>query len=710
MTQGRWTTLAVLLLAALWLAGCGGGGDGGVKQDLEGQLEALMAERDVAKAAQQTAEAARAAAEEARTTADAARKAADEARATAETERDAAKAAQMEAEADKAEAEAAQAEAVAAQAEAEAAQTAAEATRDAAVKARTAAETARDEARDAKTQAEIDLIAAESAQALAERRRDAANTAKTAAETQRDDALAARQSAETQRDEALAAKTTAENALAEANTSKTMTEGELATVRQELAIANGNLQMAQDDLKDASDDLKDTQDDLMEAQDDLQTANDELVTVKKERDDAVRDLARAEGTLEGLRSQLTQAQQDTADAEQRGREAEAEADRRIEEAEQQTNIALRAPKWIIALDSMVVETGIRVEHEPRKARKVEPTGDYTCGSASPSISGFSGISCSRQRGAVGDETLRLYTNIQSPSGKAFWKKYGAMVDIRTPAVLSLAKSSSTTRTTGASGEEETTLSGTFDGVGGTFSCDGVGTACTVTKSTDAQTRNQFTAVAGVWTFKPSTSGLRARVPATQDSEYLYFGIWEFQPNDATDLTDLHEFKWIRGGDTNTDDPDDAVVAMDAIDNLGSLEGTAKFNGSAIGKYVLRNQVGQDDKIGTFTAKASFTADFDASPNNKLDGRITDFREGGSSLAGWTVYLGGSENEAADINALVASGEAHASIGGVTAEGAWNATLYGSDNPGFVDFGGDGEPRCPVTTVPGGRSGWRGWLV
>ena len=52
MTQGRWTTLAVLLLAALWLAGCGGGGDDGVKQDLEGQLEALMAERDVAKAAQ----------------------------------------------------------------------------------------------------------------------------------------------------------------------------------------------------------------------------------------------------------------------------------------------------------------------------------------------------------------------------------------------------------------------------------------------------------------------------------------------------------------------------------------------------------------------------------------------------------------------------------------------------------------------------------
>ena len=52
MIQRRWTTLAALLSAVLLLAGCGGGGDDGVKQDLEVQLEALMAERDAAKAAQ----------------------------------------------------------------------------------------------------------------------------------------------------------------------------------------------------------------------------------------------------------------------------------------------------------------------------------------------------------------------------------------------------------------------------------------------------------------------------------------------------------------------------------------------------------------------------------------------------------------------------------------------------------------------------------
>ena len=492
---------------------------------------------------------------------------------------------------------------------------------------------------------------------------------------------------------------TAEDALAVANASKTTTEGELATVRQQLTTANANLQTAQDDLKEANDDLKNAQDDLKEAQGDLQTANDEFATVKKERDDAVRDLARAERTLEGLRAQLTEAQQDAADAEQRRREAEREANRRIEQAEQQTNIALRAPRWITALAGMMEETGITVEHEPRKARKVEPTGNYsTCGSASPGISGFSGISCSRQRGAVGDETLRLYTNIQSPSGKAFWKKYGAMMDDITGS-LSLAKSSSTPRTRMVDGSDVTTLSGTFDGVGGTFSCDGDGASCTVTKSTDTLTRNQFTGVAGTWTFKPSS--LTTRVTATQDSEYLYFGIWEFQPDNITDTTNLHAFRWIGGGDTNTGDGH-------TISNFADLEGTARFNGAAIGKYVLRNQVGQDDRIGTFTAKASFTADFD---DNELDGRITDFREGGSSLAGWTVYLGSSVSEPATLTATGPTTplQAHASIGGVTAQGEWAATLHGSDNPGFNDFGGEGEPRCPVTTCPAvdlaGVAGW-----
>ena len=50
MIRTRLARLAVLLLSALWLAGCGGGGgDGGVRQDLEAQVETLTGERDTAR-------------------------------------------------------------------------------------------------------------------------------------------------------------------------------------------------------------------------------------------------------------------------------------------------------------------------------------------------------------------------------------------------------------------------------------------------------------------------------------------------------------------------------------------------------------------------------------------------------------------------------------------------------------------------------------
>ena len=761
MTQTRWITLAVLLLGALLLAGCGGG-DGGVKQDLEAQLEALMAERNAARQAQQTAEAAqtaaeeaqavaetarqaaetaraaaeaerdtaqaaelaakaveaqavadlaeaqaaemtakaaqkaaeaaRATAEEARTTADAARKAAEAARATAETERDAAKAAQAEAVAAQAEAVAAQAEAEAAQAEsvaaelaAKAAQTAAEAARDAAVKAKTAAEAARDGARDRETQAKIDLIAAQSAQALAERRRDAANTAKTAAETARDAALAARQTAETQRDEALAAEMTAEDALAVANASKTMTEGELATVRQQLTTANANLQTAQDDLKganddleDTNDDLKDAQDDLKEAQGDLQTANDEFATVKKERDDAVRDLARAEGTLEGLRAQLTEAQQDAVDAEQRRREAEREADRRIEQAEQQTNVALRAPNLLeklVALADGTRESGITVIHAPgERSATFKPNTPATRGTA-PSVPGTWNhrASFSSTVGVAATDTFYLYSNIGSPAKRKFWQKYGEdVVSSDTDWSSTLARAGSrrvASRGTDPASTADDIIeyrSSKFDGASGTFTCTGGGDdQCILT---NAETVAEgLTIGADTWTFTPSS--LRNLVGSDlQDDTYLYFGIWAREPKNASDAMNLN-FKWIGSGDSNDITPG----------NFNDLEGTATFNGGAVGKYALKAVAGREARIGTFTAKATFTASFGTSPT--LSGTIDEFKEGGSSLgAGWRVSLIKSETDTLvtlEVNGV--SGEAHGSIGGVSAKGNWAATLHGSDN-------------------------------
>ena len=740
MTQGRWTTLAVLLLAALWLAGCGG--DDGVKQDLEAQLEALMAERDAAKTAQATAEASRAAAaeasraaaEEARATADAARKAADEARATAETERDAAQAAQLEA-------EAAEAEALAAQAEAEAAQTAAEAARDAAVKAKTAAETARDEARDAKTQAEIDLIAAQSAQALAERRRDAANTAKTtaktAAETARAAALAARQTAETQRNEALAAKTTAENALAEANASKTTTEGELVTVRQQLVTANASLQTTQDALEDANDDLKDAQDDLddlKDAQDNLQTANDELARVKKERDDAVRDLARAEGTLEGLRSQLTQAQQDVVDAEQRTGQAEAKANRRIEQAEEQANVNVRAPKLLAALDlSPDEEIRATVSRLRGGTLQFRPNGAYTRGSAAPTVPGSwqNRASFTRQGGTtannLANETVYLYSDIKTPGSRPFWKVHGLSVTM-TGSIKSLARGRSaqagadTNPNVAGRQFSEVTISGSLNGTGGKFTCSASDCTCDdipCGASTAIRTKiaklvkfNQgqptFTTI-GEWTFEPSSlTASSYRMP--QDDAYLYFGIWV---SETVQVDGTPDFQYIIGGGGVTVNKDTGVVTrtISVPSNFAGLTGTAEFRGGAVGKYATVGQVGQQNaKIGTFTATATFAANFgDGSDEGNLHGQLTDFREGGNTLAGWRVTLGDTDNvgNATSVSSAATSGITIGTIGGVPVSGAWGAALRGSNN--YDEFTEVQRVKYPKTKYPtadlAGVTGW-----
>ena len=327
----------------------------------------------------------------------------------------------------------------------------------------------------------------------------------------------------------------------------------------------------QNRLDDANENLQEAQDDLKKARDDLQTANDEFATVKKERDDAVRDLARAEGTLEGLRGQLTDAQQDAVDAEQRRREAEAEANRRIEQAEQQTNFSLRAPKLITAMNLAATGAGTggpetaTVEHVRGKSLKFEPTGSYTRGSAAPSISGWRSASFSRLRGNDGTETAYLYTNIGSPSRKHFWKVYGEDVVETDSGFETNAKPSSFGSSRWlyqnadgrADRNEVSRRGGTYNGYSGTFSCD---TGCNMMSDADGA----VTSFDGEWTFEASAT---AGGTSMQDTEYLYFGIWAFDPK--TPSGD-HEFRWIAGGG-GTRTVDDGTVTITNIDttNFGA---------------------------------------------------------------------------------------------------------------------------------------------
>ena len=101
------------------------------------------------------------------------------------------------------------------------------------------------------------------------------------------------------------------------------------------------------------------------------------------------------------------------------------------------------------------------------------------------------------------------------------------------------------------------VSGTYDGVSGTFTC--IAGGCTGTKASidlallvplDAGDRSLATI--GDWSFKPGSvnSLVKAEDQADQDDAFLYFGVWSSIP-DEIDISDanaaLYDFRYIAGG-------------------------------------------------------------------------------------------------------------------------------------------------------------------
>ena len=187
----------------------------------------------------------------------------------------------------------------------------------------------------------------------------------------------------------------------------------------------------------------------------------------------------------------------------------------------------------------------------------------------------------------------------------------------------------------------TTFRGTLYGVNGTFTCIGDEVFCMVTPTT--QTTGSMLLIT-TWTFTPGSgnlSSLNANVRQDHDQEFLYFGIWFSEPDVASED---HDFAVIHGGGITGED----TLALDATHFL-ALTGQAQFRGDAVGRYVTRNQVGQPDRLGTFTGEARFTADFDL---NQINGRIINLQESGSDLSGWWVQLGSTDDSAEPVTESV----------------------------------------------------------
>ena len=346
-----------------------------------------------------------------------------------------------------------------------------------------------------------------------------------------------------------------------------------------------------------------------------------------------------------------------------------------------------------------------VAHTPGERLTFSRPNALPAKGSAPSVPGsWRSASYSGPRGSVGTDTVYLYTNIQPPGSKAFWKEHGKEVTSITEAQATVsgfgtqakelypAEDGTVDGDATNSGDKARSIGGTYDGYSGTFKCE---TECDIAADNEGTLTFH-----GTWKFTASLTAKRTSKQAEQDSEFLYFGIWAFEPTDPADTENPHSFNWAASGD----------AADNADENFDALTGEAKFTGGAIGKYALAKATGRGARAartGTFTATAKFTAVFDGE-DSTISGRITDFKEGGSSLGSdWNVFLGGSASTPAALTAggVTTGGVASGVIDGDNAAGAWMATLHGSDNyDEFTDRTKYPASKYPVADVAG-VAGW-----
>ena len=499
--------------------------------------------------------------------------------------------------------------------------------------------------------------------------------------------------------------------IAELETDLEASEEARETAEREAAEAEQRADDAEDDTADAKqradaaeEKIADAEDEIADAEDEIADAEDEIADAKEAEQAAKQGQRQAQQQQQQLQQQLTEAEQ--------------------------TELRARAMSFGAALD-MPASGSATVSWTRGNNLTFRPAGITTTrGSAAPSVPGgwSSANSFTGQTGTAAslvDETVYLYTNIQAPNSRAFWKVHGVEVmgplsdsqlnddDVNDPKPTATAQYiPDPDDTTMASGVR---VSGTYDGVSGTFTCM-IPNTCTgertgvdrldLTTLVGAPVDGVRSFADGQWSFKPGsiTTRVKAEDGADQDDAYLYFGVWSSIPDD---IIGTYNFRYVFGGG--------AESGGDFATNFATLVGPATFSGGAVGKYVTQGQVGgQNAKIGTFTATATLNANFGtgdtANDPGTLSGSITDFREGGSPLAGWRVTMGGG-GDTPDVGVAmgitgtaVTDGLTVANIGGLSVGGEWGATFYGSANEVLADREKYPATRYPVVDLAG-VAGW-----
>ena len=695
MTPKQFAPLATLLLAALFVAGCGGGGGGQptVTQTIHDELQA---ELDAAIATLETERAAKTAADEARAVAVTARMAADEARVAAETERDTAKAAQLAAEAARMEAEAAQAEAEADEAEAVAAQLAAEAQLATALDDKAAVEADRDEKRNEATAAAIELIEVKAA-------RDAALDLVTRLTGELEDA----NSEVTRLTGVIGDETDSADAAATASL-----HAQLNAAKAEVASLTARVG-SETDASSLTGMLEAAKADVTRLTGELQTANAEVTRLEGVIGDATQPpsltgrLATAQAqvtTLQGqlrvseaevasLRRQLADARDERDEAEDRAEDAEDRAQQAVQqggtlEANQRAENLLDTFPDTIAVPTGDSPVEMEVPSKDTLTFKQEGRTVRTL-----SASGLLGARLTRTRG--GTDTTVVYTDRELR--RTLLDHYANGRDGDTPrfnvaGITSVTVGDVDTGTNllnhdfvtithglrtslhptdetangvivtadGSPTERELrstkpSFGGSVHGVLGDFQCAGPDCMITVTNryNNDAPAaapvinENQLDSVTITTNtgtalhFRPRRAdGFvylcedMAQCTAGDDGQYMTFGWWRHDPASVNGTYRFGVFSDVMGtGGARIDGVAEVVM------------GTAEYDGTAVGMYVDQDAIAK--RQGEFTAVVRLTADFGS---DTLSGEIDNFNTtptGGSAApataGSWVVILADDGN-------------------------------------------------------------------
>ena len=564
--------------------------------------------------------------------------AAEEDKVAAEADKAAAEADKVAAEADKAAAEMAKVAAEADKAIAEADKAIAEA--DKAI-----AEAERDQAEAAKVAAEADKAIADAAKAAADADKVAADAAKAAAEmakvaAEADTAIAEADTAiaEAERDQAEAAKVTAEAAKVTADAAK--------------AIAVADAERARQDAERARQDAERARQDAERARQDAATARQELATARQELATARLQAETAQQAQERLADQAEEARKQALQAE--------------------AGVALRGlggTRLELPMDSVGPKYRAPASVSAPNVTFVSPRGS--------SAGNWYATTASNQ-GQITDDTIVVYSDVGAPDSTPIMEVYnGFAEDADNTNLLAITISnahnnliaSSRFPTAGRTATIPLTidstdddvdnddmtakLSGRFDGASGTFQCSGG--ACTVRHTGGGYVLD------GDWTFRTSKNS-KVKVP---DGEFMYFGWWR-QKTNTTGATAFAYGTFSKVGS--------AVSGG----GFATLQGSATYEGRAIGQYAIYQPLGTQSNHGEFRATARFTANFDT---DMLSGSVSGF----NVSPGWSLTL----KETSMSNGTVTEGDVSWTIDGNIQDGGnWNGAFHSEIDP-YVDHIPDG---------------------